>query len=55
MGDTIVSFDGLPVRHMDDLLAALSADRVGKPVGVRALRAGTLIDLTLTVGERGGG
>ena len=30
LGDTIVALDGQPVRHMDELLALLGGDRVGK-------------------------
>ncbi|MFN8530951.1 MAG: trypsin-like peptidase domain-containing protein, partial [Anaerolineae bacterium] len=32
MGDTIIGLDGLSVRLMDDLMALLSSDRVGKSV-----------------------
>jgi S1-C subfamily serine protease len=52
LGDTIVAFDGQPVRHMDDLLALLSGDRVGTSAAVRLVRAGQVQDLSVTVGER---
>jgi S1-C subfamily serine protease len=52
MGDTIVSFDGESTRHMDDLLALLMGERVGKSVKARILRGGSLSELTMTVGER---
>jgi len=51
LGDTIVAFDGQPVRHMDDLLALLSGDRVGSSSPVRLVRGGQVQDLTVIVGE----
>jgi S1-C subfamily serine protease len=53
MGDTIVTFDGEPVRHMDDLQALLGGDRVGKAFTVRIARGGELREMKVTVGERG--
>ena len=52
MGDTIVALDGQPVRHMDDLQALLSGDRVGKNVPVRILRGGKLEDRAVVIGSR---
>ena len=52
LGDTIVSLDERPVRHLDDLFALLSGDQVGKSVPVRILRGGQTHDLTVTIGER---
>jgi len=54
MGDTIVALDGQPVRHMDDLQALLSGDRVGKNVPVRLLRGGKLEDRAVVIGAREG-
>lgn len=51
LGDTLISFDGQPVRHMDDLLAALSGDRAGQSVQARILRGGQLQTVSVTVGE----
>jgi S1-C subfamily serine protease len=51
MGDTIVAFDGLPVRHLDDLLALLSGDRVGKTVPVRIVRGGQVMEVSVMVGD----
>ena len=51
MGDTSVVFDGQPVRHLDDLLAVLSADRVGNEVPVRVVRGGQLADVSVEIGE----
>jgi S1-C subfamily serine protease len=52
LGDTIVALDGQPVRHMDDLLALLSSDRVGETMPVRIVRGGQVQELQVVVGER---
>jgi S1-C subfamily serine protease len=52
MGDTIVTFDGEPVRHMDDLHALLSEDRIGRAVPVRIIRGGELREIKVTLGVR---
>jgi len=53
MGDTIVAFDGEPVRHMDDLHALLSGDRIGRVVPVQIIRGGELRAIDVTLGARG--
>jgi S1-C subfamily serine protease len=52
LGDTIVGFDDQPVRHMDDLLALLSGDRVGESASVRIVRGGQVQEVVVTIGER---
>jgi S1-C subfamily serine protease len=52
MGDTMLALDGEKVHHMDDLLALLTGDRVGKTVPVLVLRGGQQHTLNVTVGER---
>jgi S1-C subfamily serine protease len=52
MGDTVVALDGQAVKQMDDLLALLSADRVGKDVPVRIIRGGQVLDVTVRIGEQ---
>ena len=52
MGDTLVSLDGQPLRHLDDLLVILSATQVGATVPVRAVRGGQLQDQSVTIGQR---
>ncbi len=52
LGDTIVALDGQPIRHMDDLLALLSSDRVGETMPVRIVRGGQVQELKVVVGER---
>ncbi len=52
LGDVIVALGNDPVRHLDDLLAALSGDRVGATVPVHIVRGGQTMELKATVGER---
>ncbi len=52
LGDTIVGLDNERVRHIDDLSALLSADRVGAEVPVRILRGGQAQEISVVVGER---
>lgn len=52
LGDTLVVLDGEKVRHMDDLMALLSGDRVGKTISARVLRGGQLQDSQVVIGER---
>lgn len=52
IGDVIVSVDGESVRYLEELLAILQGDRVGRAVAVKVMRAGALHDVQVTVGER---
>jgi S1-C subfamily serine protease len=52
LGDTIVGLDNEQVRHLDELSALLSADRVGAEVPVRILRGGQVQELKVVIGER---
>jgi S1-C subfamily serine protease len=51
LGDTLVKFDGEPVEHMDDLLALLSGDRIGRAFPAQIVRGGQLQTIDITVGE----
>ena len=51
LGDTLVALDGRPVRSVDDLLAVLSAFQAGSVAQTKLVRAGTVMDLRVTVGE----
>ena len=50
LGDTLVSLAKQPVRHLDDLLALLTGERVGTALALRILRGGQLQDLSITIG-----
>ncbi len=51
-GDVILAVDGQPVHRLDDLMALLSADRVGTSVALRLVRGGQVQDLSVVIGER---
>ncbi len=51
-GDTILRLGPDDVRDLGDLQAFLRADHVGETVPVKLYRAGQVVDLTLTLGER---
>lgn len=53
MGDAIVSVDGQRVETGDDLVSALGGRRIGQAVPVRIVRGGQVLDVPVTVGERG--
>lgn len=52
LGDTLVHLDNQPVRGVDELMSLLMGEAVGKEVSVKILRAGTVQDLRVTIGER---
>lgn len=52
LGDTIVAVSGEAVRYLDDLLAALSGERVGATVPVKIVRGGQVQQVRATIGER---
>lgn len=52
LGDTIVTLENSAVQQHDDLLAALSPDRVGTSVQIRIVRGGQVQDTAVMVGER---
>lgn len=53
LGDTLISFGEQAVRHMDDLLSVLSAERAGQAVEARILRGGQLQTVSVSIGEHG--
>lgn len=52
LGDVIVALDGQPVRFMDDFLASLSGDQIGKEAAVKILRGGQVQEVKVVLGER---
>lgn len=52
VGDIIVAFDGESVEQLDELLAMLSGERIGKAVPTQIVRGGQLQELSVTIGER---
>ncbi|MCU0497927.1 MAG: S1C family serine protease [Anaerolineae bacterium] len=52
VGDIIVALDQQAVRHLDELLALLNGDRVGKTVKAHIVRGGKVEQIDITVGEK---
>jgi S1-C subfamily serine protease len=52
LGDVLLALEGTALNRMEDLLGALSEDRVGREVALRVLRSGSVRELTVTIGER---
>lgn len=53
-GDTIVTVDGDPLRHLDELFGRLRGLEVGSAHRFGVVRAGELKEVAVTVGERRG-
>ncbi len=52
LGDTILAFDGQPVRRVEELLTLLGDNTIGKEASVSILRGGSVQQISLTIGER---
>src|SRR5262245_27896868 len=52
LGDVLVALEGRPLRDPGDIQAILAGRRVGTAVRAGILRAGTPLDVTITLGER---
>jgi S1-C subfamily serine protease len=53
LGDVLVTLDGIGIGDPGDIRRILNqADRIGKNVPLQAIRGGTLLELTATIGER---
>jgi S1-C subfamily serine protease len=52
VGDILVALDGQSVNHVDELLALLAGDRVGKSVTVNVIRGGQLQQAEVTIAEK---
>ena len=52
VGDVLVSFDGEPIEHAEDLVTRLRGNRIGKAVPITVLRGAAPVDVSVTVGER---
>jgi S1-C subfamily serine protease len=53
VGDILVALDGTALTSPEELLDLLVGDRVGRTATVRLARGGTVVDLNVTVAERG--
>jgi S1-C subfamily serine protease len=52
VGDIIVALDNQSTEQLDELLAMLSGERVGKSVPVKIVRGGAVHNLSVMIGER---
>src|SRR5207248_1249670 len=52
LGDILIGFAGALIRDTDDLVAQLTAERIGTAQEARVVRGGELRQLPVTVGER---
>jgi S1-C subfamily serine protease len=52
VGDVILSLDGVAITDPLDLRGALRPERIGQRVTASVLRAGRVLEVSLTVGER---
>src|SRR6185295_18200537 len=52
VGDVLLEFDGQQIESPEDLLDLLLGDRVGRAVRLKVLRGGTVVEFSVTVGER---
>jgi S1-C subfamily serine protease len=52
VGDILLEFDGHTLESPEELLDLLLGDRVGRPVPLKVLRGGAVVEFTVTVGER---
>jgi S1-C subfamily serine protease len=55
IGDVLVALNDRTIADLNDVHTMLDPDRVGKPLTAQVIRGGSLITLTITVGERPGG
>ncbi len=51
LGDVLLALGGRPTADVDDVLAALGGDAVGRALDAQVLRAGEVRTVTVTVGE----
>jgi S1-C subfamily serine protease len=52
LGDTVLTVGGESVKYPEELFGLLGGERIGTPVSIRIIRAGTEGELSVTVGER---
>jgi S1-C subfamily serine protease len=50
-GDVLVSFDGKPVRNVDEIHRLLDSSSIGRKLPIRAVRGNDLVDLEVTPDE----
>jgi S1-C subfamily serine protease len=54
LGDAILRFGDAPMSRVDDLLLALTGERIGVEIEVQILRGGDILERSVVVGEKTG-
>jgi S1-C subfamily serine protease len=52
IGDVLIALNDQPITSVSDVRMMLGAEQVGQTLTVRVIRAGAIVTLTVTVGER---
>jgi S1-C subfamily serine protease len=52
IGDILVSLEGQPVTHLENVQSHLSAENIGKALAARIIRGGAAQNLNIVVSER---
>lgn len=52
LGDTLVTLNGQPLRSLQELLAGLSSDLIGRKVPAQVVRGGQVREMSVLIGER---
>lgn len=52
IGDVLIALNAQPITDVSDVRMMLGAEQVGQTLTVRVIRAGAIVELTVTVGER---
>ena len=52
IGDVVLAMDGSAISDTADLQSTLDPEKVGKAVRAQILRAGKLVEISVTIGER---
>jgi len=52
LGDTLVTLNGRPVHSLEELLASLSSDLIGRAVPAQVVRGGEVREMSVLIGER---
>jgi S1-C subfamily serine protease len=52
IGDVLIALDAQPITDVRDVRFMLTPNRIGQPLQVRVIRAGAIVELVVTVGER---
>ena len=53
LGDILVSLEGKPLSHVEDVQAHLHSEAIGRPLAAKIVRGGAVQELKIVVGERG--